>query len=302
MSKFYLFNSKPYEEPNFSDSLLKGLPHSDLINADSDTLAYFYQTKESTIEVYLNGQQFFPTSADTFFIRSWRHKQVSTAVLSIFLSGINIDHIDKESFYKHEIYNSKICQPILLSKSAARFPNTWIGTWTSFSDLGEKIIQSLGQKVVVKSAGGMGQNVNLFSIKEAFQYMQKNQKDKSSRHRLFQIQEYIENEYDLRIMVLNDNIIGTIKRSGEGFLNNISQGGNALVIEETREEKELAISATRECGLDLGGVDFIRTVDGPRLLEVNRAPGIESISAQTKMDFAQKIGEILSAEKLGPPN
>ena len=79
------------------------------------------------------------------------------------------------------------------------------------------------------------------------------------------------------------------------FRANIHQGGTALIIKVTSEEKTLAIKAAKVLGLRIAGVDIIRSKNGPLLLEVNSSPGLEGIETATGKDIAGMI--ISSIEK-----
>jgi ribosomal protein S6--L-glutamate ligase len=64
------------------------------------------------------------------------------------------------------------------------------------------------------------------------------------------------------------------------------------------EERRLAIAATRAMGLDVAGVDIIRSDRGPLLLEVNSSPGLEGIEGVTGKDLAGRMIQELE-RKLG---
>ena len=76
----------------------------------------------------------------------------------------------------------------------------------------------------------------------------------------------------------------------------ISRGSPEQVIEgwrhfgyEPKEERKLAIAAAKAMGLDVAGVDLIRSAKGPFLLEVNSSPGLEGIEGATGKDVALEI-------------
>ncbi|MDH5424522.1 MAG: 30S ribosomal protein S6--L-glutamate ligase [Gammaproteobacteria bacterium] len=99
---------------------------------------------------------------------------------------------------------------------------------------------------------------------------------------------------DLRCFVIDGKVVATIERTaapGE-FRANLHQGGSALVAKPTAEEKALAIKAAKVLGLQIAGVDIIRSKDGPLLLEVNSSPGLEGVESATGKDIA---GMIISA-------
>jgi ribosomal protein S6--L-glutamate ligase len=58
------------------------------------------------------------------------------------------------------------------------------------------------------------------------------------------------------------------------------------VIKITNEEKKLAVKAAKVLGLQIAGVDIIRSNKGPLVLEVNSSPGLEGIEQATGKDIA----------------
>ncbi len=113
------------------------------------------------------------------------------------------------------------------------------------------------------------------------------------------VQEFIKEAEgkDLRCFVVNNKVVASIQReSAKGdFRANIHRGGMAKKIRITAEEKKLAIKATKCMGLDVAGVDIIRSNKGPLLLEINSSPGLEGIETATGMDIANAI--IMGIEK-----
>lgn len=55
------------------------------------------------------------------------------------------------------------------------------------------------------------------------------------------------------------------------------------------EEKQIAIQATKAIGLDVAGVDLIRSKNGLLVLEVNASPGLEMIEKTSGIDIAAEI-------------
>lgn len=115
------------------------------------------------------------------------------------------------------------------------------------------------------------------------------------------VQEYIEesNGEDIRIFVVGDKIIASMKRSSEvgEFRSNVHRGGTTEVIIPTKKEHAIALNATKHLGLGVAGVDLIRSKKGPLLIEVNASPGLQGIEAATGVNIAKEI--ILFVEKNG---
>ena len=113
------------------------------------------------------------------------------------------------------------------------------------------------------------------------------------------VQEFVKEAQgkDLRCFVIDGKVVASIERTaapGE-FRANIHQGGTAQVVKVTKEEKSLALKATKVLGLDVAGVDIIRSNKGPLLLEVNSSPGLEGIETATDKDIASLL--IVAIEK-----
>ena len=121
----------------------------------------------------------------------------------------------------------------------------------------------------------------------------------------FLVQEYIEEAQgsDIRALVVGKSVIGAIMRTAaEGeFRANLHQGGKAVVIKLTKEEKELALQATRAVGLKIAGVDLIRSSRGPLVLEVNSSPGLEGVEKATGKDIAGRIINFLEKQQQTSP-
>ncbi len=96
---------------------------------------------------------------------------------------------------------------------------------------------------------------------------------------------------DIRAFVVGDQVVGAMKRqSGPGeFRSNLHRGGTAEQISITPEEHSVAIRACRALGLNVAGVDMLRSSRGPVLIEVNSTPGLEGIERSTGNDIAEQI-------------
>jgi ribosomal protein S6--L-glutamate ligase len=75
------------------------------------------------------------------------------------------------------------------------------------------------------------------------------------------------------------------------FRSNLHRGGTAEKIRLTPEERSMAVRAARTMGLNVCGVDLVRSRHGPLVLEVNSSPGLEGIEAATSTDVATRIVE-----------
>jgi ribosomal protein S6--L-glutamate ligase len=107
------------------------------------------------------------------------------------------------------------------------------------------------------------------------------------------IQEYIAEAKgkDLRLFVVGKQVVATMERKAKKgeFRANFHKGGSVKGIQPTKKEERLAIAAAKEMGLNVSGVDILRSKHGPLILEVNSAPGLEGITQATGIDIAGEI-------------
>jgi ribosomal protein S6--L-glutamate ligase len=61
------------------------------------------------------------------------------------------------------------------------------------------------------------------------------------------------------------------------------------LIKLTPEERSTARRAAKKMGLNVSGVDLLRSNHGPVVLEVNSSPGLEGIESATGKDVAGLI-------------
>lgn len=111
------------------------------------------------------------------------------------------------------------------------------------------------------------------------------------------VQEFIKEAggSDIRCFVIGGKVIAAMRRQGvEGdFRSNIHRGGSASVVKITPEERSTAVRAARTLGLNVAGVDMLRSNHGPVIMEVNSSPGLEGIEGATGLDIAGKIIEYI---------
>ena len=118
------------------------------------------------------------------------------------------------------------------------------------------------------------------------------------------VQEFIEeaNGEDVRCLVIGDKVVAAMLRKGaEGeFRSNLHRGGTARSIKITPAERKTAVTAAKAMGLNVCGVDLLRSKRGPVVMEVNSSPGLEGIENATGIDVAGMIIEFL--ERSAKPN
>lgn len=158
------------------------------------------------------------------------------------------------------------------------------------------LLASLGEPphVIKLNEGAQGQGVLLAekksaskSVIEAFRGLYAN----------FLVQEYIAESKgsDIRCFVVGGKVVAAMQRQArEGeFRSNLHRGGSATVATLSALETDTALRAARTMGLNIAGVDLLRSRRGPLVLEVNSSPGLEGIELTTHVDVAGEIIEYI---------
>lgn len=107
------------------------------------------------------------------------------------------------------------------------------------------------------------------------------------------IQEFIKEAggSDIRCFVVDNKVVAAMKRQApEGeFRSNLHRGGCAEVVKITPRERTTAVKAAKVMGLNVAGVDILRSDRGPLVMEVNSSPGLEGIETATGKDISGMI-------------
>ncbi|MBW9263080.1 MAG: 30S ribosomal protein S6--L-glutamate ligase [Candidatus Thiodiazotropha sp. (ex. Lucinisca nassula)] len=188
----------------------------------------------------------------------------------------------------------------LLSRDGVGMPIT--GYANSPDDIQDLIKMVGGAPLVIKLLEGtQGIGVVLAetkkaaeSVVEAFMGLKAN----------IMIQEFIKEAggSDIRCFVIGGKVVAAMKRQApEGeFRSNLHRGGTAEIVKLTPKERATAVKAAKVMGLNVSGVDILRSERGPLVMEVNSSPGLEGIESATGKDVAGLIIEFL--EKNARPN
>jgi ribosomal protein S6--L-glutamate ligase len=113
----------------------------------------------------------------------------------------------------------------------------------------------------------------------------------------FLVQEFVKEAAgsDIRCFVIGDKVVAAMQRTAkEGeFRSNLHRGGSAHPVKLTKEERATAVKAANTIGLNMAGVDILRSSRGPLVMEVNSSPGLEGIEKATGKDVASMIIEFI---------
>ncbi|NDE15479.1 30S ribosomal protein S6--L-glutamate ligase [bacterium] len=113
------------------------------------------------------------------------------------------------------------------------------------------------------------------------------------------VQEFVKESagQDLRCFVVGGKVVAAMlrKASGGDFRANIHRGATAEVATLSDLETQTALRAAEALGLEIAGVDMLRSSRGPLVIEVNASPGLEGIEKATGVDVAGAIIKSVTA-------
>jgi ribosomal protein S6--L-glutamate ligase len=113
---------------------------------------------------------------------------------------------------------------------------------------------------------------------------------------MFLWQKYLPTKWDLRVIVLEGKVLGSMKRSATGteFRSNYSLGGEVEKWDLSKEDGQLAERVAALCGLDYCGVDIMKDQKGKSyVLEVNRQCQFKGFEESTGINVAKKVVEMI---------
>jgi ribosomal protein S6--L-glutamate ligase len=179
----------------------------------------------------------------------------------------------------------------ILTKSKIPVPKTIV--IRRFEYLDEAVKKVGGYPVIIKSPFGTeGREVVIIESRRSL-YSSLDILWRQSSSGIILIQEYVGEAAgsDYRAFVVGDKVVAAMKRTAPSgdFRSNLSLGGAGTKIKITEQEESLAVRATKVLGLDYCGVDILRTVNGPVIMEMNANPGLEGITTVTGIDVAGEV-------------
>jgi len=183
----------------------------------------------------------------------------------------------------------------LLAKAGVGIPKTVFSR--NSADIDDLLDKLGGTPVIIKLARGThGNGVVLAESKKAAKsvlqafYLS----DEDGTNVL--LQEFIKESAgtDIRAFVVGGRVVASMKRQSldDDFRSNLHKGGEGTTVKLTDEERKMAIKAAKAMGLNVAGVDLMRSERGPLILEVNASPGF-GIEKVTGRDVATPIIEYI---------
>lgn len=183
----------------------------------------------------------------------------------------------------------------LLAKAGVGIPKTVVSR--NSADIDDLLDKLGGMPVIIKLARGThGNGVVLAETKKAaksvLQAFYLTNEDGTN----ILLQEFVKESAgtDIRAFVVGGRVVASMKRQSldDDFRSNLHKGGEGTKIKLTEEERKMVIKAAKAMGLNVAGVDMMRSERGPLILEVNASPGF-GIEKVTGRDVATPIIEYI---------
>ncbi len=181
----------------------------------------------------------------------------------------------------------------LLAKAGVGIPKTVVSR--NSGDIDDLIDKLGGMPVIIKLARGThGNGVVLAETKKAaksvLQALYLTNEDGTN----ILIQEFVKESAgtDIRAFVVGGRVVASMQRQSldDDFRSNLHKGGEGTPVKLTVEERKMVIKAAKAMGLNVAGVDFMRSERGPLILEVNASPGF-GVEKVTGRNVAEPIIE-----------
>ncbi len=126
---------------------------------------------------------------------------------------------------------------------------------------------------------------------------------KESKDAELLIQEYIETDFDIRVLVLGGKVLASMQRDviKKDFRSNFSRGGKVKEFKLTEMEVEQCLLASKAVDGHYTAVDFIPSKDReknpPYIIEVNSSPGTKGIEEATGKNLIKEVLQHFEEEK-----
>lgn len=286
--KIYLINGS---EPHFRGKFARAVQDLDIEHQYIDLKECIFHVCDGELYFYENNKMIDPKSG-YFFIRENETDNYFCYLMTEFLHQQGAPFSDSSN-RSHTSSDSKSSQLLKLTKHGVPFPESFICRPYSFTLHYDFIGERLGYPFVVKRGGARGEAVWLINNDAELEA-----KFEEAPFQVHLLQKYIPNDYDLRVFVFENTILGSMKRASvDGFANTAVDASFELV-EISEEEEKLALMASQKAGVDFAGVDIVRTENGPMIWEVNKTPQVERFTAATGNNVVETMLKMIKRKHL----
>ena len=241
----------------------------------------------ATKEMSLNGKQV--NSYDVYFFRNSKGcwEEVNLVANHLDNSKIIVDKVMQHAS------PSEICkahQMDVLSNAGIEVPKTVYG---SLSYLSSEAVRQFTYPLIIK--GSKGDRVEqVFKVIGPRAFAEKIAELKpveDAGENKYMLQEYIRHSVNYRVLVVGDKVLGVMSREF-GDNPRIRNEFNSCDLPDSA--KQVAVNASKICGISVAGVDMVFKDSRPLIFEVNKTPSYDRFVEVTGIDVASEIVKFLA--------
>jgi len=188
--------------------------------------------------------------------------------------------------------HDKLLTHLRLARYNVPMPRTYISSTTKAA---KEVLQKITFPIIMKIPHGTQGKGVMFA--ESFAAASSMLDTLDALKQPFIIQEYIETGgTDIRAVVIGDKVVASMQRISQSDekRSNIHAGGSGEPVELDQKTQKIAIDAARAVGASICGVDILKSVKGPLVIEVNLSPGLQGITKATNKNIADAIAKYLA--------
>lgn len=277
---------------NFADKM-RVLLHDDVEVSSCEISELLFEVGKSGMAITHPQKGFDLREFDLVIIRHIGAYAVEAHAITIYCQYLGIKYTDE--YLNRLLLDNKLSTEFLLwSQGVTQLPRTFYGPT---DELAKKLDEFGGKAVLKDNEGSKGRLNFVVRLGEEIHAIAA---ENSDVH--FVLQEFVPNDSDLRVLVLNNQPKLVIKRTGDGstHLNNTSQGGQAVIVPLADIDQsilDISVRAAQITKLQVAGVDVVinKETGDFSILEVNNAPQISSGSFMDEKAalYAAMIRELL---------
>lgn len=253
----------------------------------------FFEIDNDHMSIYHPQKRFDIREFDLVIIRHIGAFSIEAHAITLYCEHFGIRYTD--TYLNRLLLDNKVSTEFLLwVNDIKRLPRTFYGPTEELV----RRLPELGERAIFKDNEGSKGRLNfvVHSGEDIWNIVN----DNPGVH--FLLQEFIPNDGDLRVLIMNDRPVMVIKRTSDGssHLNNTSQGGQAEVLDnETIDGQilDISIKSAQVTKLQVAGVDIVTSKDTGEfyILEINNAPQVSSGSFQEEKSnaYVEMIKDLL---------
>lgn len=177
----------------------------------------------------------------------------------------------------------KAMTSFLLRQAAIKIPQTWVcESRKAAHEIINTKINTNKQLIIKPLFGSQGKGVRL--VNKPLPLPMDDFVDG-----VFYLQAFVKAAHDYRVLVVNNEAVAAMRRSGEGWLHNVAMGAQCNAIDDA-DILMLAQQAAAALNISYCGVDIIRDAAGQLLvLEINSIPAWRGLQGVSTINIAQTL-------------